>query len=297
MFSLFHNWDIVLIGQNEMLATDCKVERLATGFQFTEGPLWNSTGKFLLFSDIPANRIFRWSPEKGVDVFREPSGNSNGLTYDRKGQLIICENGNRRVGQIGKDGKYTMLADKYQGKRLNSPNDVVVKSDGTIYFTDPPYGIKPEQQELPFNGVFRLNPEDRELTLLVNDFTRPNGLAFSPDEKVLYIADTGKDHIRAFDVESDGTLSNGRTFAQAPSESKGHHDGMKVDVQGNLYATAAAGVWVISKDGIDLGLIETPERPSNLAWGGEDWKNLYLTARTSLYRIRLKVTGVKVSQV
>jgi len=288
-----------MIDKNERLATivpsDSEVERLATGFQFTEGPLWNSTNKFLLFSDIPANRIFRWSPEKGVDVFREPSGNSNGLTYDLKGQLIICENGNRRIGQIGKDGKYMVLADKYQSKRLNSPNDVVVKSDGTIYFTDPPYGIKPEEQELAFNGVFRLNPDDRELTLLVHDFTRPNGLAFSPDEKVLYIADTWKDHIRAFDVESDGKLGKGRIFARAPSESKGHPDGMKVDVQGNLYATDAAGVWVISNDGIDLGLIETPERPANLAWGGEDWKTLYLTARTSLYRIRLNIQGVKVS--
>ncbi len=294
-----HYKGIVMAIKDENLATivprSHKVERLATGYQFTEGPLWNAEGKFLLFSDIPADRIYRLFAEGKADVFREPSGNSNGLTYDKNGQLVVCEHGNRRVGQIRKDGTYTVLVDRFRGKCLNSPNDVVVKSDGTIYFTDPPYGIQPEEQELPFNGVFRFNPTDHNLTLLVEDFTRPNGLAFSPDERTLYVADTWKNHIRAFDVKSDGTLSNSRIFAQAPSESKGHHDGIKVDEEGNLYATSTEGIWVLSEKGMDLGLIKIPETPSNIAWGGEDWKTLYITARASIYLMELKISGIRVS--
>jgi len=274
---------------------DSRLERLATGFQFTEGPVWNVSEGSLLFSDIPANRIYKWSPDEGVTVFRDPSGNSNGLTYDKKSRLIACEHGNRRVSRIEKDGSYTVLADKFRGKRLNSPNDVIVKSDGTIYFTDPPYGIKPEEQELPFQGVFRLKPENKELTLLVDDFNKPNGLAFSPDEKVLYIADSSElRHIRAFDVNRDGTLSNGRLFAEIRSDLPGAPDGMKVDVEGHLYVSAAGGVWIFSDKGEHLGVIKTPEIPANCAFGDRQWKSLFITARTSLYRIRLNVFGVKV---
>jgi gluconolactonase len=278
-----------------ILSNDSKVEKVASGFEFVEGPVWNSQGGFLLFSDIPANRIYKWSQEKMVEVFRKPSGNSNGLTYDKEGRLIICEHGTRRVSRIEKDGSYTVLAEKFQGKRLNSPNDVVVKSDGAIYFTDPPYGIKPEQQELPFQGVFRLDPSTKKLALLVEDFPRPNGLAFSPDEKVLYVADSSTEqrHVRAFNVRSGGTLSNGRVFAETRSKKPGNPDGIKVDTEGRLYVSAS-GVWVFDEDGKHLGNIETREMPANLAWGDKDWKTLYITARTSLYRIRLNVAGIKV---
>jgi len=271
------------------------VERIATGLQFTEGPVWNAHEGFLLFSDIPANRILKWSQQGGVTILREPSGNSNGLTYDREGRLLICEHGNRRLSGLDRDGAYTVLADRFEGKRLNSPNDVVVKSDGKIYFTDPPYGIKPEQQELPFQGVFRLNPDTRQLALLVADFARPNGLAFAPDEEVLYIADSSdRRHVRAFDVNQDGTLSRSRIFAEIRSEEPGPPDGMKVDVEGNLYVSAAGGIWVFSSKAERLGVVKTPETPANCAWGGTDWRNLLITARTSLYSIRLNVPGVKV---
>ncbi len=275
---------------------DSKLERLETGFQFTEGPLWNASKGFLLFSDIPASRIYKWSPDKGAEVFREPSGNSNGLTYDKQGCLLICEHGNRRLSRIDKDGTYTVLADTFRGKPLNSPNDVVAKSDGTVYFTDPTYGIEPHEQELPFQGVYRLDTERRELSLLVDNFVRPNGLAFSPDEAVLYIGDSSIDkrHVRAFNVDSDGALSHGRVFAEICSELPGNPDGMKVDADGSLYVSAAGGIWVFSEDGGHLGTIRTPEIPSNCAWGDEDWRALFITARTSIYRLRTNVAGVKV---
>jgi len=250
---------------------------------------------FLLFSDIPANRILKWSTNEGITLFREPSGNSNGLTQDREGRLLICEHGNRLLSRIEKDGTYTILADRFEGKRLNSPNDVIVKNDGTICFTDPPYGIKPEQQELPFQGVFRLDPDDRRLTLLVKDFLRPNGLAFSPDEDVLYITDSSeRRHVRAFDVNPDGTLGNSRIFAEIRSEEPGNPDGMKVDIEGNLYVSAAGGIWVYSAQGEGLGIIKTAEIPANCAWGDADWRSLFITARTSVYCVRLTVPGVKV---
>jgi len=291
---------ILMSGGRKELASivpkDSKLERLETGFQFTEGPLWNGSEGFLLFSDIPANRICKWSPDKGVEVFRDPSGNSNGLTYDKQGGLLICEHGNRRLSRIDKDGTYTVLADTFQGKPLNSPNDIVVKSDGTVYFTDPTYGIEPHEQELPFQGVYRLDPEGRKLILLVDDFIRPNGLAFSPDETVLYIGDSSIDkrHVRAFDVDPDGTLSNSRVFAEILSELPGNPDGMKVDIDSSLYVSAAGGIWVFSEDGEHLGTIKTPEIPANCAWGGEDWRTLFITARTSIYRLKTNVPGVKV---
>jgi len=290
---------IVLPSRRGQLASvvprDSKLERLATGFQFTEGPVWNTSEGFLLFSDIPANRICQWSSDSGVKVFLDPSGNSNGLTYDKEGRLLICEHGNRRLSRIEKDGSYTVLADRFSGKRLNSPNDIVVRSDGTIYFTDPPYGIQPERQELPFQGVYRLDPVSKKLTLLVDDFERPNGLAFSPDETVLYIADSStRRHVRVFDVRDGGTLGNSRLFAEIRSNLPGNPDGMKVDVEGRLYVATAGGVWVFSQERKHLGTIRSPETPSNCAFGDEDWKTLFITARTSVYRIRLSIPGIKV---
>jgi gluconolactonase len=278
-----------------LIQEDSEVERLATGYQFLEGPVWNSTGGFLLFSDIPANRIYKWVPDGSVTVFREPSGNSNGLTFDRRGNLIICEHGTRRLSMLDKNGGYKVLADRYRDKRLNSPNDVAVKSDGKIYFTDPPYGIKQNQQELTFQGVYSLDVEKEKLTLLSDDFDRPNGLAFSPDEKVLYIADSSnRRHVRAFEVENNGGLNHGSVFAEIRSELPGNPDGMKVDVEGNLYVAAAGGIWVFSAQGEHLHIINTPETPANLAWGARDWRSLFITAGTSLYRVKVKAKGVYV---
>ena len=272
------------------------VEQIATGFEFTEGPVW--CGDYLLFSDIRRNRIIRLSmrshgPE--VTTFRSPSGNSNGLTLDKSGRLIACEHSTRRVTRTEVDGTVSVLAERYEGRRLNSPNDVVVRSDGNIYFTDPPYGLKDLSvwKELSFNGVYRLAP-DGELVLLVDDFDRPNGLAFSPDESVLYIDDTSRSHIRAFDVSMDGNLSNGHVFIDMQSPEEGGPDGMKVDQKGNIYSTGPGGLWVIDPSGKRLGRITLPELPANLAWGDEDWRTLYITARSSIYRLRLAVQGIAV---
>jgi len=282
-------------GLQSILADDAQVEKVAGEFKFTEGPLWHPDG-FLLFSDIPANTIYKWSANNQVEVFRQPSGNANGNTFDRQGRLITAEHSNRRVSRTEKDGSVVTLASEYEGKRLNSPNDLVVKSDGSIYFTDPPYGIKSEQQELDFFGVYRLDT-DGTLTLLVSDFVRPNGIAFSPDETQLYINDSEAGHVRVFDVQPDGTLANGRIFAEQKDENMpGVPDGMKVDVEGNVYSTGPGGVWVFSPSGNLLGIIKVPEVPANLAWGDRDYKTLYLTARNSLYRVPLKIAGVRSSQ-
>ncbi len=261
-------------------------EKVASGFQFTEGPVWHPEG-FLIFSDIPPNRIVKWTAPDKTETFRQPSGNSNGLTFDRQRRLIACEHGNRRVSRTEPDGKVVTVVDKYEGKRLNSPNDIAIKSDGSIYFTDPPYGIQQDQKELGFNGVFRISP-DGKLTLLAADFERPNGLAFSPDEKVLYVADTARGHVRAFDVQPDGTLTSGREFVKVPGP-----DGMKVDTKGNLYVTST-GVAIFDPKGNKIGEIKLPERPANCCFGDKDNKTLFVTARTSLYRVRLKVAGIKV---
>ena len=276
-------------------------ERIATSFQFTEGPVWHPAGLgadwaspasagYLLFSDIPADRIYKWSPDGGLEVFRQPSGNSNGLTFDRQGRLIACEHGTRRVSRTELNGTVIPLATHYQGRRLNSPNDVVVKSDSSIYFTDPPYGVQPDEQELDFHGVFRI-AADGTLALLIDDFDRPNGLAFSPDESILYIDDTTRRHVRAFDVLPDGTLANGRVFADMQSSAIGGPDGMKLDVEGNLYSTGPGGTWLFDPEGNHLGTLITPEKPANLAFGDADRRTLYITARTSVYRVRTRLPG------
>lgn len=271
---------------------DAQVDKVADGFQFTEGPVWMPEG-YLLFSDIPADTIYRWVPgEAQAQVFRQPSGHSNGLTLDGQGRLLACEH-DRRVSRTEPDGTIVTLAERYQGKRLNSPNDIVVKSDGAVYFTDPPYGLpgQSEGKELGFQGVYRIEP-DGTLVLLDASFERPNGLAFSPDERVLYVDDTQRGHIRAFDVEEDGTLTNGRVFAELKrAGAPGAPDGMRVDVYGNVFCTGPGGIWVITPDGDVLGTISVPEVPANLAWGGEDLKTLYMTARTGLYRIPLQTGG------
>ncbi|MDO8586636.1 MAG: SMP-30/gluconolactonase/LRE family protein [Armatimonadota bacterium] len=265
-------------------------EKVATGFQFTEGPLWLKKGG-LIFSDIPADKIFKWSPGADAAVFRDPSGNSNGLTRDAKGRIVACEHGNRRVSRTEAGGKVVTIADRYQGHRLNSPNDAVVKSDGSIYFTDPPYGVDAKDRELDFQGVYRLSASG-DLTLLAKDMDRPNGLAFSPDEKVLYVADSSKKRlIMAFDVKADGTLTNGRLFAELKSDKPGSPDGMKVDKKGNIYSTGPGGIWIFTPCGVHVGTVEIPEMTSNCGWGDADCKSLYVTAQKSVYRIRCRVGG------
>jgi gluconolactonase len=271
------------------------IERVATGFRFTEGPVWCAGEQHLLFSDIPADQILELTPGRQAVIFRQPSGHSNGLTRDREGWLIACEHGNRRVTRTEKDGSLTVLADQFRGKRLNSPNDVVVKSDGAVYFTDPPYGIRPEQQEQPVQGVYRLSPDGNGLALVADDFEGPNGLAFSPDEKRLYIDDSSpRRHIRVFDVRTDGTLTHGRTFHDMNVREPGSPDGMKMDVHGHLYCTGPRGVWVFDAEGVHLGTIVTPEKPTNCAWGDTDWQSLYITAQTSIYKVRVNISGIRV---
>jgi gluconolactonase len=267
-------------------------ERIATGFQFTEGPVWLPDG-FLLFSDIPASRIYKLTSGGDVSVWREPSGHSNGLTVDRQGRLLACEHGNRRVSVAdivdGRDGGARTLADRYGGKWLNSPNDVVVRSDGLVYFTDPPYGIEPAQQEQPVNAVYCVGPAG-DPVLVASDFNRPNGLAFAPDESVLYVGDSRAFRVQVYDVSADGTLHNSRLFADVAHPEPGSPDGMKVDVEGNLYVTNALGIWTFGPDATFRGLIPLPETPANCAWG-DDGRSLYITARTSVYRIRTRIAG------
>jgi gluconolactonase len=271
---------------------DSPIEKVAGGFRFTEGPVWDPRG-FLLFSDIPASTLYRWTPGGGAPVvFRHPTNHTNGNTLDREGRLISCEH-DGRVSRTEADGTVVTLADRFAGKRLNSPNDVVVKSDGGIYFTDPPYGIVREKEELGFYGVYRL--KDGVLTLLTDVHSRPNGLAFSPDEARLYVSNSDPDAcvVRVYDVLTDGTIANGRIFADLTSPGKdGLPDGMKVDVTGNVFTTGPEGVWVFAPSGRLRGKILPPEVPANLTFGDADFKTLYLTARTGVYRLRGNVPGI-----
>jgi gluconolactonase len=270
------------------------LERIATGFRFAEGPVWHPDG-CLLFTDIPASTIYKWTPDGTVQIFRESSGHSNGLTFDREGRLIACEHSNRRVSRTELDGTVVSLASGYNGSRLNSPNDAVVKSDGSIYFTDPPIGLTaefgvPGTQELPFQGVYRLSPDGEALELLERDIYRPNGLTFSPDETVLYVADSSGTHaICAFDVRTDGLLENKRIFKTI----SGWPDGMKVDVRGNLYVTTnSPSLQVYSSSGKHLGNITIGARTTNCTFGGADNRTLFVTSGTSVYRARMKVQGL-----
>jgi gluconolactonase len=291
-----------------LVTPDTKIEKLAGGFMFTEGPIWVRDGGYLLFSDPNNNLIYRWSEEDGVSVYRTHSGytgmdigqygqpGSNGLTLDSQGRLTINEHGNRRVTRLEKNGQLTVLADRYHGKRLNSPNDLVYRSDGALYFTDPPFGLpkffEDPRKELPYSGVFCLI--NGELKLVSKDLTGPNGLAFSPDEKYLYVDnwDEKRKVIMRYDVHRDGTLSNGQVFLDATMEpGEDAWDGMKIDVKGNLYLSGPDGLWIVSPEGTHLGTIVGPEHPHNLAWGGEDHKTLYLAAQTGLYRLTVNNPG------
>ena len=265
---------------------------IATGLEFTEGPVWigGKEGGYLLFSDIPANKIYRWAPEQALSVWRTPSGNSNGLLLDSRGRLLVCEHGGRRVSLTLDSGELVTLCDSFNGGRLNSPNDVALGADGSLWFTDPPYGLgKQEESEQPACYVFRLAPGAKAPTAVVEDFNRPNGIVFSPDKKVLYISDSGSPHhIRYFRVAGESLEEIGVFAVISP----GGPDGMCVDSEGRLYSTAGDGVHVFSPDGTLIGKIITPRMPANCCFGGKEWKTLFITARPDVYAVKLKVKGL-----
>lgn len=266
-------------------------ERLATGFVFTEGPLWHPDG-FYYFVDVRSSVLYRIVPGRAPEVVREKTGGGNGTTFDLQGRLVICEGDNRRVARMAADGRAVeVLVDRFEGKRLNRPNDVVCKSDGSIYFTDPGLRVPLAERELPYAGVYRVMPDG--VTSLVADFEYPNGLAFSPDERRLYVANTRwAQYIHVLDLDPSGKMIRRRIFADMSSdETDGVPDGMKVDVDGRVYCTGPGGTWVFAPDGARLGIIRTSEVPANLAFGGPDLRTLFLTARTSVYTLRVKVPG------
>jgi gluconolactonase len=299
------------------------LEKLATGYTWTEGPVWISAG-YLLFAEIPSNSIRKWTPEEGVSIFMQPSGyegtapyggpepGSNGMTLDKLGRLTVAGHARRnvwRLEHIDSKAQITVLADSYQGKPFNSPNDLVYKSDGSLYFTDPPYGLRTQKdndpaKQLQVNGVYRLagatsqkpgtHPVHDNLQLLIKDLPRPNGIAFSPDEKYLYISNSEpKKFWMRYNVQPDGTLTEGKVFFDASSDPRpGAPDGMKLDRSGNLYSAGPGGVWIFSPAGQHLGTIDIPEKVGNVAWGGTDHKTLYVTASSSVYRISLKISGI-----
>lgn len=313
-------------GLDAVVPANATLEKVTDGFKWTEGPVWTHQG-FLLFAEIPSNRIMKWVPgSKQATTFMHPSGyqgskpyggpepGTNGMTLDKDGRLTVAGHARRmvfRLESLTKGAKMTVLAERYQGKRLNSPNDLVYRADGSLYFTDPPYGLRTQsdkdpEKELPFNGVYRIPdatsqaagtpPDDAKLQLLIRNLTRPNGIAFSPDQKYLYVAVSDPRHKvwMRYDVHPDGSVSNGRVFCDATSDkAPGLPDGMKVDQKGNIYSAAPGGIWIISPAGKHLGTIKMPEVTANCNWGDADGKTLYITASSAVYRIRLKIPGVR----
>ena len=288
-----------------LIPADANIEKVADGFTFIEGPVWVRDESRLLFSDVPGNTVYQWTEADGATAFIDPvfkgdstglgGVGSNGLTLDSDGRLILCEHGNRRVSRLESDGTRSTIVDNYEGRRLNSPNDLVYSSDGWLYFTDPPYGFEDRENsplmEVGFNGVYRLSPTG-DLEPISRDQTRPNGIALSPDESTLYVANSDAERLlwMAYDVGPD-SVSNPRVFYDATgADAPGSADGLKVDDSGNLFATGPGGVWIFSPDGSHLGTIQPDEVPANVAWG-DDGSTLYMTARTGLYRIRLTTSG------
>jgi gluconolactonase len=293
---------------DKLVPKNAQLEKLCDGYAWVEGPVWNRKENYLLFSNIPANAIIKWKAGDGCGQYMNPSGytgaakfegrepGSNGLTYDAAGRLVLCEHGDRRVARLEKNGTKTTLADRYDGHRLNSPNDLAFKSNGDLYFTDPAYGLPKTfddpQRELPFCGVYRV-AKDGKVTLLTKGLQAPNGIAFSPDEKRLYVSDSAQGVWMVYDVKADGTLTAGRVFYDAKAWTKtrkGAPDGLKIDRQGNLFASGPEGIYVFAPDGTHLGTIETGVPTANCAWG-DDGSTLYITANTAVYRIRLTTKG------
>jgi len=295
---------------DQLVPKGAKLEKIAEGFTWTEGPVWHKRDGYLLFSDIPANRIYKWKPGEGVSVFLKNSGytgsipftgkepGSNGLTFDGNGQLVLCRHGDRQIGRLEHDGRITVLADHYDDYKLNSPNDLVFMSNGDLYFTDPPFGLPKvfaDPDKAPIQGVYRLS-KNGTVTLLISNIKTPNGIAFSPDEKTLYISDDDPNRMAwlAYDVRADGTLSDGRVLFDATrwrNDSSGP-DGLKVDQYGNIFGTRPGGLSVIAPDGTLLGTIDTGQPTSNVAWG-EDGRTLFITGGDSVYRLRLTTGGAR----
>lgn len=287
----------------ELVDLDAEVERIATGFTFTEGPIWNAAEQALYFSDMPGDVRRRWSEADGVTEVMRPSFKANGVVYDADGALLVCEHVTSALFRERPDGVRELLAYHFEGSYLNSPNDVITRSDGTIYFSDPWYGRFPgfgieRERELGFQGVYRIPPGggQAELQLAVDrdEFEMPNGLCFSPDESLMYINDTPRAHIKVWDVEPDGTLTGGRMFFEGVGSGvieEGIPDGMKCDELGNIWVTGPGGVWVISPEGEHLGVVEVPENTGNMTWGGEGWRTLYIPSSESVYRITTKVAS------
>lgn len=280
----------------QVLDTGAEMETVATGFQFLEGPTWHPHDGYLVFSDILGDCLYRWSRDLGVTVLRKPSHMANGNTFDRQGRLLTCEHATSRVTRTNQDGRIEVLASHYGAKELNSPNDIIVNRDGGILFTDPNSGRGPRygiarEQELAFQGVYHLDADNHQLTLLAGDFSKPNGLCTSVDETRLFVNDTDRGHIRVFDVEADGVLSAGRVWAELEGEGLGVADGMKVDREDHLYCAGPGGLHLFDAEANCLGVIQMPEHTTNLAWGDGDLGSLYITASTSLYRLRTQVPG------
>lgn len=281
----------------DIIRPKAEVERLATGFIFTEGPVWHPREKHLIFSDMPGDHMRRWTAGEGITTFRKPCHMANGNAYDRQGRLVTCEHSSSRVTRTEADGAIVPLATHYEGKEINSPNDIVVRSDGAIFFTDPDFGRRPHfgiprDCELDFRGVFMIRP-DGELRLLASDFGQPNGLCLSLDETRLFVNDSPRRHIRVFDIGADDSLSGGEVWAETGGgEGERTPDGMKIDSVGTLFCIGPGGIHVFDGDGVRLGRILVPENVANLAWGDEDLQSIFITASTSLYRLRVEVPGL-----
>jgi gluconolactonase len=283
----------------DLVDEQAELECVATGFEFIEGPVWDAAAGCLVFSDVKGDARWRWRSDEGATKVSAPNRHGNGQTFDADGRLVVCEHDTSAIVRMdagGTGASREVLADTYQGKGINSPNDVVVHSDGSIFFTDPPYGrthaaVGIERPlELGFNGVFRWRAG--ELEVVADDFDRPNGLCFSPDESLLYVNDTPRKHIRVFDVPAEGDpWQPSRTFAEGIGDDTGGVDGMKCDERGTIWVTGPGGVWAIAPDGVVLGVVRVPERVGNLHWGGPDWSTLYFAASTSLYRMAVRVSG------
>ena len=280
-----------------IVACDVAIERLGTGFGFTEGPVWDAKEKRLIFSDMKQDCMRSWSAAEGIATFRQPSNKVNGNAFDASGRLLSCEHSTSRVVRQTAQGALEVVASHFEGKELNSPNDIVVKSDGSIYFSDPTYGRIREdlgllrKQELGFQGVYRVSADGADLRLLAGDFEQPNGLCFSLDERALFVNDTMRKHIRRFDVLPDGSVAGGDVWAHTVGEEPGVPDGMKVNAEGDLFCTGPGGIHVFDASARLLGVIRLPERPANFTWGGDDRRSLFVTATTSLYRLETRVPG------
>ena len=269
---------------------------VGSNFDFIEGPIWNHIDNHLIFSDMPGNKMRKWTSENGIEIFRDPSNMANGNAYDNQGRLVTCEHATSQVTRTEKDGTISILASKYDNKELNSPNDIIVSSNNTIYFTDPSFGRMeyygvPREPELDYRGVYRIDP-DGTLTLLADDFDQPNGLCLSMDESKLFVNDTMRNHIRVFDITSNGSLINGNVWATLNGTEDGVADGMKIDNNQNLYSCGPGGIHVFNSDSTLLGIIKTPEHVANFIWGEKDLKTLFITASTSLYSIPVKTPGL-----